>query len=66
MSSSPGEDPASERRGDDFGNIWQSVSLRAYFVRGLKYTSQHCCDKKFDVEMALYGECCFPNFVKLW
>jgi len=27
----------------------------------MKYTSQHCCDKPMDDEMALYRECCSPN-----
>jgi len=30
------------------------------------YTSQHCCDKTMDGQMAFYRECCFPNCTKLW
>jgi len=26
----------------------------------MKYTSQHCCDKTVDRNLALYRECCFP------
>ena len=26
----------------------------------MKYTSQHCCDKTVDRNMALYRKCCFP------
>jgi len=32
----------------------------------MRYTSQHCCDKTMDVEMALHRECFFPNCTKLW
>jgi len=28
-------------------------------VRGMKYTSQDCCDKTMEDNMALYRECCF-------
>jgi len=31
-------------------------------VREMMYTSQHCCDKTKDNKMALYRECCFPNW----
>ena len=29
-------------------------------------TSQHCCDKTIDHQMALYREWCFPNCTKSW
>jgi len=32
----------------------------------MKYTSQHCCNKTMDGKMALYRECCFPNYTKSW
>jgi len=32
----------------------------------MKYTSQHCCDRTMDDKIALYRECCFPNYRKLW
>jgi len=35
-------------------------------VGDMKYTSQHCYVKTIDDKMALYRECCFPNWTKLW
>ena len=35
-------------------------------VRGMKYTSQHCCDKTVGDKLSLYREWCFPNFTKSW
>jgi len=35
-------------------------------VREMKQASQHCCDQTKDDKMALYRECCFPNFTKSW
>jgi len=35
-------------------------------VREMYFSSQHCCDKTMDDKMALYRECCFHNFIKLW
>jgi len=35
-------------------------------VREMKCTSQHCWDKTMDDKMALYRECCFPNYIKSW
>jgi len=32
----------------------------------MRYTSQHCCNKKMDDRMALYRECCFPICKILW
>jgi len=31
-------------------------------VRQMKYSSQHCCDKTMNGQIALYRECCFPVF----
>ena len=43
------------------------VSSRVHYcIREMKYTSQHCCDKTMDGQMALYRECCFPNCTKSW
>jgi len=35
-------------------------------VREMRYTSQHCWDKRMDDKMALFRECFFPNCTKLW
>jgi len=34
-------------------------------VRGMKHTSQHCCDNAVDDKMALYRKFCFPNCKKI-
>jgi len=44
-----------------FGNQVSS-RIRSTTVREMKFTSQHCCDKTIGGNVALYRECCFPNY----
>jgi len=58
-----GADPASKFMGCGVSNIgWSSLIKASLSVRGMKYTSQHRCDKRMDDKMALYRECCFLNW----
>jgi len=44
------------------------VSLQVHYCKTdeVGYTSQHCCHKTMDDQIALYRECCFPNCKKSW
>ena len=66
MRSSPGADPASKIKGGTISVIFSSqVSLRVYFVRGLKYTSQHRCDNKIGRQNGLIWRMLFSELYKI-
>jgi len=50
--------------GPRLGGRFQYLAVKSsngFAKRGMKYTSQHCCDIIMDDKMALYRECCFLN-----
>jgi len=59
-------DPVSKVKEGDFSNIWQSTSHNSFAtVRGMKCTTQHCCDKTMDDKMAFKSRMLFFEFSKI-
>ena len=67
--STAGADPASKFRVVRAISVIFGIQVSSrvhYCIREMKYTSQDCCDKTMDGQIALYHECCFPNCRKSW